>query len=102
MIEDAKAVEAAGAFAVVLECVPAKLAKLVTESISIPTIGIGAGADCDGQVLVNQDMLGMFSDYVPKFVRQFAHVGEIMKDAVKQYIEDINSGVFPARSIPIK
>ena len=96
LIEDAKAVEAAGAFAVVLECVPAKLAKLVTESISIPTIGIGAGADCDGQVLVNQDMLGMFSDYVPKFVRQFAHVGEIMKDAVKQYIEDINSGVFPA------
>lgn len=96
LIEDAKAVEAAGAFAVVLECVPAKLAKLVTESISIPTIGIGAGADCDGQVLVNQDMLGMFSDYVPKFVRQFAHVGEIMKDAVKQYIDDINSGVFPA------
>lgn len=96
LLEDAKAIEAAGAFAVVLECVPAKLAKLVTESISIPTIGIGAGPDCDGQVLVNQDMLGMFSDYVPKFVKQFAHVGDIIKDAVKQYIEDINAGTFPA------
>lgn len=96
LLEDAKAVEAAGAFAVVLECVPAKLAKLVTESISIPTIGIGAGPDCDGQVLVNQDMLGMFSDYVPKFVKQFAHVGDIIKDAVKQYIDDINAGTFPA------
>ncbi len=96
LLEDAKAVEKAGAFAVVLECVPAKLAKLVTESIQIPTIGIGAGADCDGQVLVNQDMLGMFSDYVPKFVKQFAHVGDIIRDAVKSYIEEINNGVFPA------
>ena len=96
LVEDAKAVEAAGAFAVVLECVPAKLAKLITESISIPTIGIGAGADCDGQVLVNQDMLGMFSDYVPKFVKQYAHVGDIIKDAVAKYIEEINAGVFPA------
>lgn len=96
LVEDAKAVEAAGAFAVVLECVPAKLAKLITESISIPTIGIGAGADCDGQVLVNQDMLGMFSDYVPKFVKQYAHVGDIIKDAVSKYIEEINTGVFPA------
>lgn len=96
LVEDAKAVEAAGAFAVVLECVPAKLAKLITQSISIPTIGIGAGADCDGQVLVNQDMLGMFSDYVPKFVKQYAHVGDIIKDAVSKYIEEINTGVFPA------
>ncbi len=96
LMEDAKAIEAAGAFAVVLECVPAKLAKLVTESIRIPTIGIGAGPDCDGQVLVNQDMLGMFSDYVPKFVKQFAHVGDIMRDAVKQYIDEINAGTFPA------
>lgn len=95
LLEDAKAVEAAGAFAVVLECVPAKLAKLVTESIGIITIGIGAGPDCDGQVLVYQDMLGMFTDYVPKFVKQFANVGEIIKDAVKAYIDEINAGSFP-------
>lgn len=96
LIEDAKAVEAAGAFAVVLECVPAKLAKLVTEKISIPTIGIGAGTDCDGQVLVYQDMLGMFSDYKPKFVKQYANVGAIIKDAVKSYIDEIQEGSFPA------
>lgn len=96
LIEDAKAVEAAGAFAVVLECVPAKLAKLVTEIISIPTIGIGAGAGCDGQVLVYQDMLGMFSDYKPKFVKQYANVGAIIKDSVKSYIDEVQEGSFPA------
>ena len=96
LIEDAKAVEEAGAFLLVLECVPAKLAKLVTESINIPTIGIGAGAGCDGQVLVNQDMLGMFSDFTPKFVKRFANVGEIMKQAVKTYIAEIDDGTFPA------
>lgn len=95
VIEDAKAVEEAGAFAVVLEGIPSKLAKIITETISIPTIGIGAGPDCDGQVLVNQDLLGMFSDFVPKFVKQFANVGDIMKDAYRQYIEEINAGVFP-------
>ena len=72
LLEDAKAVEEAGAFAVVLECVPAALAKLVTESVSIPTIGIGAGADCDGQVLVYADSIAMFSDFTPKFVKKFA------------------------------
>ena len=72
LIEEAKAVEEAGAFAIVLECIPAKLAKLITESVSIPTIGIGAGADCDGQVLVYQDMLALFSDFKPKFVKHFA------------------------------
>lgn len=96
LIEDAKAVEAAGAFALVLECVPEKLAGLVTESIQIPTIGIGAGKHCDGQVLVNQDMLGMFTDYKPKFVKYYAHVGQIMKEAVQQYIAEIDSGAFPA------
>ena len=80
LIEDAKAVEAAGAYMLVLECVPEKLAKIVTESISIPTIGIGAGRYCDGQVLVNQDMFGMFSDFVPKFVKQFANVGDAMRE----------------------
>lgn len=79
LIEDAKKVEEAGAFMVVLECVPAKLAAIISKKVSIPTIGIGAGKGCDGQVLVYQDMLAMFSDFKPKFVRQFANVGEIMK-----------------------
>lgn len=96
LLEDAYAVQEAGASAVVLEGVPAKLAKLVTEKLTIPTIGIGAGSDCDGQVLVYQDMLGMFSDYVPKFVKQFATVGEVMKSAFKDYIEEIQDGTFPA------
>lgn len=96
LIEDAKAIEVAGAFAVVLECVPAKLAKLVTDSIQIPTIGIGAGAGCDGQVLVVYDMLGMFSDFKPKFVKHFANAGDVIREAVKSYIEEIDNGTFPA------
>lgn len=97
LLEDAKAVEAAGAFSVVIEGVPAALAKLVTEKLSIPTIGIGAGSDCDGQVLVYQDMLGMYSDFTPKFVKKFANVGEVMKGAFAQYIEEINKGTFPTQ-----
>ena len=96
LIDDAKAVEAAGAFAVVLECVPAKLAKLVSEAVSIPTIGIGAGNGCDGQVLVYADMLAMFSDFCPKFVRKFANVGEIMSRAFKDYDAAVKDGSFPA------
>lgn len=97
LLEDAKAVEEAGAFAVVLECVPAKLAKLVSESISIPTIGIGAGNGCDGQVLVYQDMLALFSDFTPKFVKKFANVGETMKNAFVQYDKEVKDGSFPAK-----
>lgn len=97
LIEEAKAVEAAGAFAVVLECVPAKLAKIITQSVQIPTIGIGAGKDCDGQILVYQDMLGMFSELKPKFVKQFAKVGEVMKEAFSSYIEETQAGTFPAK-----
>ncbi len=96
LIADAQAVQAAGATMVVLEGVPAKLAAKITEMLDIPTIGIGAGAECDGQVLVYQDMLGMFTDYVPKFVRQFSSVGEIMKNAFKDYIESVQNGSFPA------
>lgn len=96
LIEDAKAVEEAGAFLLVLECVPAKLAKLVTESINIPTIGIGAGAGCDGQVLVIYDMLGMFSDFKPKFVKHFANAGDVIREAVKTYIAEVDDGTFPA------
>ena len=96
LLADAKAVEGAGAVAVVLECVPAKLAELVTKQLQIPTIGIGAGAGCDGQVLVYQDMLAMFGDFKPKFVKQFAQVGDIMKEAFAKYIEEVKSGAFPA------
>lgn len=96
LIDDAKAVQAAGASMLVLECVPAKLAKKITDMLDIPTIGIGAGNECDGQVLVFQDMLGMFTDYVPKFVKQFANVGEVMKQAFRDYMDEIQSGAFPA------
>lgn len=96
LLDDARAVERAGAFAVVLEAVPAALAKKVTEELSIPTIGIGAGADCDGQVLVYQDMLGMFSDFKPKFVKHFANVGEIMTEAFKAYDAEVKAGSFPS------
>lgn len=97
LLEDAKAVEEAGAFAVVLECVPEALAKLVTEKLSVPTIGIGAGNACDGQVLVYQDMLGMFSDFTPKFVKRFADIGSVMKEAFKAYDAEVKAGSFPSK-----
>lgn len=97
LMEDAKKVQEAGAFALVLEAVPAKLAEMITRQLTIPTIGIGAGNKCDGQVLVYQDMLGMFSDFTPKFVKQYANLGEIMKAAFRSYIEEVQSGVFPAK-----
>ena len=96
LVEDAKKVEVAGASLLVMEGVPAKLAEVITKTVSIPTIGIGAGAGCDGQVLVNQDMLGMFSDFTPKFVKRFANVGEIMKQAFADYSAEVKAGTFPA------
>lgn len=102
LIEDALAVEAAGAFAVVLECVPAKLAEIISKKISIPTIGIGAGAGCDGQVLVYQDMLSMFSDFKPKFVKSFADVGSLMRQGFKSYIDEVKAGTFPAEEHTFK
>lgn len=98
LIENAKALEKAGVFAIVLECVPAKLAKIITDSISIPTIGIGAGVGCDGQVLVYQDMLGMYSEFTPKFVKKYANVGEQMKKAFNDYIKEVGDGVFPGEN----
>ena len=95
LIRAAKAVEKAGAFAVVLECVPTKLAELISKEISIPTIGIGAGAGCDGQILVYQDMLGMYSDFTPKFVKKYANLSEEMNKAFTKYIEEVKDGVFP-------
>ena len=97
LINDAKLLEEAGAFAVVLECVPAKIAEMVTKELSIPTIGIGAGNVCDGQVLVYQDMLGMFSDFTPKFVKRFADIGEIMKEAFRNYDKEVKDGTFPEK-----
>ncbi|WP_452040032.1 3-methyl-2-oxobutanoate hydroxymethyltransferase [Adlercreutzia rubneri] len=96
LLEDAHAVEEAGAFAVVLEAIPAELAARVSAELTIPTIGIGAGAGCDGQVLVNQDMLGMFHDFTPRFVRRFAEVGDVMLDAYRAYDAAVKDGTFPA------
>jgi 3-methyl-2-oxobutanoate hydroxymethyltransferase len=95
LLEDALAVENAGAFAVVLEGIPQSLAKQITDSISIPTIGIGAGAACDGQVLVLHDILGLCEKYSPKFVKRYADVKSIISDAVTAYISDVKSGTFP-------
>ena len=97
ILEDALKIQDAGACAVVLECVPAELAKLITEKLTIPTIGIGAGADCDGQVLVYQDMLGLTAGHVPKFAKRFAEVGALMREGITAYISETQSGTFPAQ-----
>ncbi len=95
LIRDAKAIEQAGAFAIVLECVPADLAERITAMLHVPTIGIGAGAGCDGQVLVIQDMLGMYGDLHPKFVKQYADVGSVIRQAVGDYCREVREGTFP-------
>ncbi len=97
MIDDALLLQDAGAFGVVLECVPDGLARIITEKLDIPTIGIGAGAQCDGQVLVIQDLLGMFRKMRPKFVKTFAPGGDTTVSAVKEYIEEVRNGSFPAQ-----
>ena len=94
--EDAKLLEEAGVFAITLECIPDKLAQLITKSLRIPTIGIGAGKSCDGQVLVINDMLGMFSDFVPRFVKQYARLNTEITAAVQGYIAEVREGDFPA------
>ena len=96
LIKDALAIQEAGAFALTLECIPAPLAQIITGKLTIPTIGIGAGAGCDGQVLVYQDMLGIFSDYTPKFAKHFAELGEEMKKAFSAYVQEVQTGTFPA------
>ncbi len=102
IIEDARAIEKAGACAVVMECVPDKLAEYITGILNIPTIGIGAGKGCDGQVLVYQDMLGLYSDFTPKFVKKFGDVGTAMKEAFKAYISETKSGIFPSEENSFK
>lgn len=96
LLNDARAVEAAGAFAVVIECVPAKLAAKISQELTIPTIGIGAGAGCDGQVLVYQDMLGLYSDFSPRFVQRFGELGVLMKECFVSYDKAVKQASFPA------
>jgi 3-methyl-2-oxobutanoate hydroxymethyltransferase len=96
IVEDAKGLERSGAFSIVLEKIPAKLAARITKELSIPTIGIGAGADCDGQVLVTHDMLGQFEKFKPKFSKRYAELASITRDAYKQYIKEVKEKKFPA------
>jgi 3-methyl-2-oxobutanoate hydroxymethyltransferase len=98
LVRDAEAVQSAGAFAVVLELVPAELAQVVTERLHIPTIGIGAGAHCSGQVQVFHDILALFSDFLPKHAKPFAQIGQAMQDAVAQYRQEVEGGAFPTAS----
>ncbi len=97
LVDDAMAIQQAGAFSIVLEAVPAEVAKKITESLEIPTIGIGAGPDCDGQVLVTQDLLGLFERFVPKFVKRYAHLAPLVEEAVKAYIDEVKTGKFPSK-----
>ncbi|MCX7715775.1 MAG: 3-methyl-2-oxobutanoate hydroxymethyltransferase [Clostridia bacterium] len=97
LIEDALALEEAGVFSIVLEAVPEELARIITEKVKVPTIGIGAGRYCDGQVLVINDILGMFSDFTPKFVKQYAHLKANISEAVNEYIQDVKEQRFPEK-----
>ncbi len=104
MLRDAKALEAAGAFALVLECIPDRLAAAITEAITIPTIGIGAGSACDGQVLVTHDLVGMFEKFVPRFVKQYANLAPQIKEAIAAFRDEVRSGAYPdaAHSFPMQ
>ena len=98
LLNDALALEQAGAFAIVLELVPAELSKLITQKVTIPTIGIGAGPDCDGQVQVINDLLGLFTDFVPKHAKQYAKLADIMSEAISAYLDEVKSGSFPTKA----
>lgn len=98
LIEDAKRVEDAGAFAIVLECIPKELAVMITEAVSVPTIGIGAGNGCDGQILVYHDMFGMYPDIKPKFAKVYEDVGAFIKAGVRKYVEEVSDGTFPSEN----
>ncbi len=95
ILDDAKRLEDCGVFSIVLECVPKELAELITQSISIPTIGIGAGAQCDGQILVYQDLLDLYGNMKPKFVKVYANAGETIREGIKTYVEEVQTGAFP-------
>ncbi|MGH9650885.1 MAG: 3-methyl-2-oxobutanoate hydroxymethyltransferase, partial [Terriglobales bacterium] len=98
LMADARALESAGAFAVVLEAIPADLAKAITQTLTIPTIGIGAGPHCDGQVLVLYDLLGLFDEFVPKFVKPYAHLKADALQALRRYKEEVEQGKFPTET----
>ena len=95
MLEDARILEQAGAFAIVLESIPVELARRITSELTVPTIGIGAGPDCDGQVLVSYDAFGLFDRFVPRFVKQYANLGEMIVKGAQNYIDDVQKGAFP-------
>lgn len=95
LINDAVALEQAGAYAIVLETIPAQLGEVITEKVSVPTIGIGAGPHCDGQVQVFHDLLGLFDEFVPKHAKRYAQLGEVIKDAVGRYVAEVKDGAFP-------
>ncbi len=97
LLDDALALEEAGVFSIVLECVPADVAGQITEALAVPTIGIGAGPHCDGQVLVTPDLLGLFDRFTPKFVKRYAHLAPLVEEAVKTYIDEVKTGKFPAK-----
>ena len=96
ILDDARALEQAGAFSIVLEAVPAELGRTVTQAVGVPTIGIGAGPDCDGQVLVVHDMLGLTTGHVPRFVKRYANLGDVVVDAMRTYAREVADGSFPA------
>ena len=96
LLQSARDLEASGAFSIVLECIPAELSEVITKAVSIPTIGIGAGKHCDGQVLVTHDMVGMFEKFIPSFVKQYANLASQIKEAVATYNEEVKNGSFPS------
>lgn len=102
IIDDARVLEEAGVFSIVLEAIPAEIAGQITQNVSVPTIGIGAGIECDGQVLVYQDMIGLFDRFVPRFVKQYSQVGEIMLDSFRQFKEEVEKGIFPGEQHSFK
>ncbi len=95
LLEEAKALTEAGVFGIVLECIPRELAQVVTDTIAVPTIGIGAGSHCDGQVLVTHDLLGMFEKFIPSFVKTYTHLAPLMKENISTYINEVKGGAFP-------
>ena len=102
MIADAKGLQDAGAFAIVLEVVPMGLAEEITSALRVPTIGIGAGPNCDGQVLVLHDMLGLYERFAPKHARRYAEIGETMRQAISTYADDVRTGRFPSEKESVK
>ena len=98
MVQDAQSLQAAGCFSIVLEKIPAALAAKISKSIDIPTIGIGAGPDCDGQVLVLHDMLGLFEEFAPKFVKRYAHLSQEIRRAVQTYRDEVKQGTYPDKA----